>query len=515
MAQEFLESIYKHSLLITDFEDSVTLLHQGSKIDAQHLYNSAATSVEKLLEELAPINNELAMSILTDAKAISDNWEDSSFAAGLITSRLIPSLYRFMSYFTDIDVSENEFRIKSSDSGFLTITDTQCKITYHDSHNPMREASELADSFYVPTNKEVHIFGCDMGYLPYMLYKKSEGSIKLVIYENDPRIVYYAREFGVLDWIPEECIELKQIPDLKLLAKEYLDFINTYDTEICSRLISTHISPWKSEQYLNAGIDIIKKQAEIDIFNKSIYQTCVINITKNYSKKHISFDEIKSKYSRDECIIVAAGPSLDESINFIKESIESRTIIAVNTVIKRMHSESITPDIVVAADARPQLLDHIYGYEEFTKDIYLIADETTCWKYIEAYRGNICLVPTPNGMGIPVSNPNNLDLWEIYGTVTALAVESAIRLGAKRIYLAGLDLAYPGGINYAIGVSHERLETQKGDFLVKAVDGKTVETSPVFDLFRQAIEVQIANNPDVDFINLSKHGALIKGARKP
>ena len=84
-----------------------------------------------------------------------------------------------------------------------------------------------------------------------------------------------------------------------------------------------------------------------------------------------------------------------------------------------------------------------------------------------------------------------------------------------KIYLVGLDLAYPGGINYAHGVSQKRMETKKGDCRVKSVDGKMVETSQVFDLFRQAIEKQLENNPEVDFINLSKHGALIKGARKP
>lgn len=515
MAQEFLEDIYKQALLISDFEESALLLHRGYKIDAQKIYNPAIASVESIIRNLSYENKELAESLLKCAGTIAEVWEDSSAASGLITSGLIPLLYQYMSYFTDIDVSENEFRIKSSDSGFLTITDTSNKITYHDTHNPMSEAANLAESFYKPTNREVHILGCDMGYLPYMLYKKSEGAVKLVIYENDPRIVNYAKEFGVLGWIPEDNINLILIEDIRFLAKEYLDFINSHDTETQNCEIAAHISPWKAIQYRNAGIDLIQKQVELDIFNQSIYRLCVINMTRNYAKRHIPFDDVKNTFSCDECIVIAAGPSLDENISFIKESKGSKTLIAVNTVIKRMHAENVVPDLVVAADARAQLLEHIQGHEEFTKEIYLIADETTCWKYIDAYRGNICLVPTPNGKNLPLANPENLDIWEIYGTVSALAIETAARLGAKRIFLAGLDLAYPGGINYAHGVSHKREEKRKGNCQVRSADGSMVETSQAFDLFRHSIEEQIKKNPNIDFINLSKHGALIKGAHQP
>ncbi|RKM60399.1 DUF115 domain-containing protein [Butyrivibrio sp. CB08] len=511
MAQEFLENIYKQSLLISDFEDSVHFLREGNKFDAQKLYNSAISSVESIIKELSGNDRELAEALLTSARTISENWEDSSYASALITSSLIPLMYKYMSYFTDIDVTENEFRIKSSDSGFLTITDLQNQVTYHDTHNPLNEASEVAESFYAPTNREVHLFGCDMGYLPYMLHKKSDGAIKIVIYESDSRIVNYAREFGILDWIPESDIEFVLIQDLTLLLKEYLDFINSHDQEIDNGEVSTYISPWKAIQYHNVGIDALQKQVEIDVFNKSIHRRCVINMMRNYSKQRISFDKIRSRLSSDECIIVAAGPSLDDSMSFIKDSSGSRTVIAVNTVIKRLYSEKAVPDVVVAADARPQLIEHIYGYEEFTDKIPLIADETTCWKYIDAYQGDICLVPTPNGKGLPLSNPDNLDVWQIYGTVVTLAIEVGIRLGAKKFYLAGLDLAYPGGVSYAHGVAHERVENKQGNCSVESVDGTMVETSQVFDLFRRTIEEQISVHPDLEFINLSKHGALIHG----
>ncbi len=514
MAEEFLESIYQKAILITEFDESLSCLYRKDFPTATKIYNSAITEVEALLPELASMDNNLTVRLMNSAQQIAENWNDPSTASGLISRSLIPLMYEYMSLFTGIDVTEGKYRFQSTDSGFLTISDTEAKITYHDTHNPMSEAAVLAENIYNPTNREIHILGADLGYLPYMLYKKSQGASKIVIYETDDKILDYAGQFGVMSWLPEGILEFVTSDDPLNLARKLLDFINKNEKSLIERSVSVHISNWKVREYQTLGTDIIDKQSQILAFNRDKYRTCVINMMKNYSRPHISFEELRKKGYQDEWIVIAAGPSLDETITFIKESLGAKSTVAVNTVIRRLPKEGITPDLFVAADPRVQLLDHLRDCESNTRDIPLIADETTCWEFIEGYQGDVCLVPTPNGDCLPLSNPEKSAIWEISGTVVTLGIEAALRLGAKRIYLVGLDLAYPGGISYANGVSQIREENKKGNSTVKSVDGTIVESCQAFDMFRQIIEKQIEKHPEVDFINMSQHGALIKGARK-
>ncbi|WP_027216537.1 motility associated factor glycosyltransferase family protein [Butyrivibrio fibrisolvens] len=515
MAEEFLEPIFKKSLLITDFEDSLSCLYRNDFQEAEKKYNLAISEIESLLPELAIVNENLTNRILDCAQKITDCWNNPASASGLISRSLIPLLYEYMSFFTNIDVAEGIYRIHSTDSGFLTITDTECGITFHDIHNPMSEAIMLAKSIYSPTNKEIHIFGCDLGFLPYVIYKKSGGSCKIVIYENNQTLINYARQFGILSWIPDGICDFVTTADPQELAKRFLLFLNNNQNIYMTNSVSAHINHWMRTRYKNLGIDQIDKQSYILLFQRNKYNLCVINMMKNYDKPHIAFNELKKTLSSNEWIVIAAGPSLDESISFIKKESGQKKIVAVNTVLKRLPSEGITPDLIVAADPRPQLLDHIKGYEDTTKDITLVADETTCWEFINHYQGELCLIPTPNGVGLPLSNPDKINIWPISGTVVTLGIEVALRLGAKKIFLVGLDLAFPGGISYAKGVSQKREEGKKGNSTVQSVDGKIIASNQTFDMFRTIIEQQIAKHPEVTFINMSPHGALIKGAKNP
>ncbi len=513
MAEAFLEEIYSKSILISDFEQAVELIYKDEIYKAKDIYNTAISSLENLFPEIAKENKSLADRMLGCAVKIAESWSDYSVTTGTIRNRLIPLLYEYMSYFGGIDVVEGDFCFKSTDAGFLMMSDIKNNIAFHESHNPMVEAYYKACSVYQPSNREVHILGCDLGYLPYMIYRISDGATKIVIYESDQKLLDYAIRFGVLSWIPDECLQIEKLDSSSALIGMFLTFTDNYEDDIEKEHIAVYINRWKAVQLEKEGIEAAWKKAEMINYHRNRGKLCVINMMKNYSKSSVKFNDIKMQLNYDEWVVVAAGPSLDENISFIKDAVGSKGIVIVNTVIKRMYTEDIKPDLVTAADPVHKLVSHIAGYEDFTANIPIIADETISWKFIDRYKGRLCFIPTPNGEGLPLSNPDQSEIWEISGTVSTLAIEAAIHLGARKIYLVGLDLAYPGGVSYASGVSQKRTEDRGGDLLVKSVDGSMVYTSHVFDLFRIAVEQTIQKHPEVDFINLSRHGALIKGAK--
>jgi hypothetical protein len=510
MAESFLEEIYENAMIIQKTIECVDLFREQDWNQARAKFNEAMERLEKILPVLASENMSIANSIQDCASLIGDKWEDCSLVTGLMQGKLIPLLREFVGFYADIDVEEGTYRLKSTGSGFLTVENLEYGVSYHDVFDPLDEARRIAKKIYRPEKENVGIFGCGLGYLPYMINQISESAAKIVVYEDDATLVQYARHYGVLDWIPAE--------NLKVIVEENKEvlsgmFVEAYDAEKNKDSVF-YVAPYKSIIYKKIGIDIISKQAMVLGFSNVREHLGVINMMKNYKSSHSSFRDIRKDKSGKDWIIVAAGPSLDEKISFIKDSKDNYRIVAVNTVLRRLINEGVRPDIVVAADPRHQLVKHIEGLEEDTRELTLIADETTSWKYTRLFMGQKCFVPTPNGKGLKLSNPEGMDVWNVQGTVVDLALEAVIKLGAKKVHLIGLDLAFPKGRNYADGMPHATTDEKTGDMKVKSVNGEMIDSCKAFVMFKTIVEEKIAMHPDIDFINMSEGGAFIEGTKK-
>ncbi|MBQ8945523.1 MAG: motility associated factor glycosyltransferase family protein [Lachnospiraceae bacterium] len=503
MAEDFIEEIYHDSMSIEYINEFVHLSYICKRRDARRAYNEGAKILENMISRIASSNLQLALDIQNTALEIAERFEDCGFAAGEALSRLLPLLYEAVAPLTHISVDAGSYVIKSADSGFLTLYDSGINMHIHDTHDPMWEAYNLATELYRPEVEQFYILGCGLGYLPYQIWWISGGASCIRVYEEDEKIIEYAYNYGVLGWIPEELIEVIS-GDAKYVSERFLKETHQ-NSNSCA-----YISDWKRRTFTENGYDSIVRTAANLELARSMHDITEVNRRKNLQLKSFSFDKIHDSLAYDEWIVVGAGPSLNDAVGFLRDSKGKRGIIAVNTVLKRLCIEGIMPDISVAADRYAQLEDHIRGIEDYTADVPLIADQLTNWRYTGAYKGMIVFVKTSAGN----NEPEDSDIWKIGGTVSSMGIEAAARLDAKTIYLVGLDLAYPGGQKYAVGMPHHQ-ENMEGVLVqVPSVDGNMVETSEVFCWFREVIEEQIATHNGIRFVNMSKHGALINGAEK-
>ena len=213
-------------------------------------------------------------------------------------------------------------------------------------------------------------------------------------------------------------------------------------------------------------------------------------------------------------VLVSAGPSLNENIEFIRDNKGKSTIIAVNTVLKRLYQEEIKPDLIVMLDPLPEVREHLRGIEEWTEGIPLVTSIISDHFFVEAYRGPIYLFPIHFDDRYIQYTPDEEDSpWDdVAGTVTSLGLETAFFLGAESVYLVGSDLAFPNGENYASGVAHGTKEGIVTPVEVDAVGGGKVPSSHQYILYRHFLEAQIAKHPDVKVYNLSRCGARIAGS---
>ena len=505
--EEFIAKIYDRSFIIEYLQEYASLTDSGRFSDAHIMYNKAAVLLEKMLTDIAKTDTDTASQIQTIALAIVDAYENKRKAKGLVEGRLIPALYTCMNNFNGINVDAGTYTIMSSDSGFLTLSDNSTGTFLHDTHNPMWEAYRIAQSLYKPEMENFLIFGCGFAYLAYQIYHQSEGAVTIYIYENDQTVLDYATMYGVLSLIPEKNLVIKTDSDMVPLAETFLNDLKSLKS--CGFCFES----WKRPMEHNIDNRELKPILINTALELETGQLSVINLWKNRKLEHIDFSGLIARFNYDEWIIVSAGPSLDENIAFIRENEGKKGIIAVNTVFRRLIKEGITPNVIAAADQSNKLYGHIEGLEEFTKDPVLIADWLLNWKYASLYRGPICFVRTnaskePTGGFLP-DDP----IWDVHGTVSCLAVEAAVHLNAQTVYLVGQDLAYPEGRKYAAGMPHAEAPTAVWDQKVPSVDGGMVETCEAFNWFRNALEYQINKYNNVRFINMSPHGAFIKGTQ--
>ncbi len=505
----FIENIYRDCDIIEYIKEYISLTNSGCYRDARSFYDKAAAGLESILLRLSEEDGQRASQIQDIALKIKDSFNDHCLSTGIAEGRLLPELYSLISCYTGIKVSEDKYILESSDTGYLTIKDTDIDLYYHDIHDPMWEAREMAQSLLTPKTDAILIFGCGLGYLPYQLWFQSEAAVKITIYEDDPLILQYAYNYGVLSLIPESDVTVINKTDKNLLADIFIQ-----DIQMMSDSASFVFSRWKKLLYKDIGNNelrrlIINRELNIEMSFRSTSNLC-----RNMKSFAIPFDEFTETFDYDEWVVISAGPSFDSCVPFIHDSKGKRGLIAVNTVLRRLSKEGIIPDLCVAADQYVQMIDHILGIEDYTVNIPLVADWTLNWKYAAAYKGTKCFVRTNASAALTEDIIPKEPVWDISGTVACMAVEAAIRLGAKKIYLVGQDLAYPGGQRYAKDMPHQQASDIGYDLLVLSVDGDMVGTCEAFDWFRKALEYQIGKYDHVVFINLSQHGAYIKGTHR-
>lgn len=209
-----------------------------------------------------------------------------------------------------------------------------------------------------------------------------------------------------------------------------------------------------------------------------------------------------------EFVVIAAGPSLDDNMEFLRESQGKKTLIAVGTVFRKLLEAGIVPDMVVVLDFMERIYRQIEGLED--QKIPLLLGMTAYWKFAENYQRDKYKIPITDSPG----KGRDKDAWVIGGTVTHLAMEAAIRFGAEKIYLVGVDLAFPKGLSHAEGTMDRAVVKTEGMIPVEGVGGTTVYADSLFIAYRQWIEQRIELAPWITYYNMSHIGARIAGTRE-
>ena len=504
---DFVAEIYNFAQLIPAVKEVIENCYAEETLKVKANW----TSIQELLVEFCKevtkkdceLGNEMYSMLQTACSHTQKEPANYNLMADDLNS-LIPHMYRAINQFGQVDVSEDDYRIFSSKSGFFTLEKISSNRVFHSAEDPMWEAYICAKRIYSPKYSTFSFIGCGLGYLPWQLFCLSDSSVDIHIFHNDPVIVQYALDYGVLGWIPEDKLHIHIEEDQFKLLDSYSDPHPEWGKigyRCCNDIFETLNEKAKD---ILVGFDALNG-------TETIFKDIVdINLARNIRNVSETFYSFKPKTDCSECLVVVAGPSLDDNLDLIRENVGKKTIICASTVLKKLLSNGIKPDCVTVLDPQTRTYGHFDGLTD--ESVPILLSSTANWRFGELYKGKKYIVPgCSSEESIAYFKARNIASVDIGTTVSSLAIRIALTLGAKQIDLFGLDLSYPGGKSHASGTMDLTTKSTKGMIEIPCVSGGTVYTTRQFMIYITEIEEMIAKNKQVRFVDYSDIGARFKG----
>lgn len=225
-------------------------------------------------------------------------------------------------------------------------------------------------------------------------------------------------------------------------------------------------------------------------------------------------------------IVVAAGPSLHASMDFIRQSRGRAVIVAVDTSYRILMAQGIEPHFCIVVD--PQMINARYFEGSRPGRTILVADPTVHPSVFRLFRGRVAMTGVAFQLMKWIEKLTG-DRGEIThgGSVSTNAYDFAKRLGCSPVVLVGQDLAFTGGYAHARGsyldeqvhLRTNRLYTAEmmnrfqltalPKIFVKGIAGGRVHTNQKMMIFLSWFE----KRRDPDLVNATHDGALIPGVK--
>lgn len=198
------------------------------------------------------------------------------------------------------------------------------------------------------------------------------------------------------------------------------------------------------------------------IWQRNIYKN-IYNLSKY--NNHFIFTPDTNKTAA----IIAAGPSLDDTISYLKES-DSYFIISTDTAYQSLVKNKIIPDIVVSVDGQNVSYNHFLNIPENSKTIFLfdVSGNSTAVEKLINQNEKIYFINSNHPFVNYINLQNNVfpNLFSGTGTVTIAALDLAIQCGFTKIKIFGADFSYINGKSYTKGTYLEQLYEKNSNHLI-------------------------------------------------
>ncbi len=417
----------------------------------------------------------------------------------------------------------------------------------HSSYNPEREAQTTAEQL-ASKNKETVIFmGAGLGWQLCSMGRMMTKSVapcsvkKLVLVEPDPYHFFGALFY--IDWSDvfavQELVIALGCPADSLIGLLEGNSINTGNKGVSAAYV--YVVPafiLHARPYFDSVITLIERNRSKNDINAATYKKFEKLWIRNSMKNlvHIGKCGTVSELvgsaegigTPGDFILVAAGPTLETVIPKIKTLLGHAVIVCVETALHALLKAQIQPDFIVITDPQYYAYRHIAGLAAPQSILVCPLSVHPAVFRFKCRQIVLCseMFPVSSYFESKIGNFGDLGAG---GSVASSAWNLCRLLGARNIYLAGLDLSYPAGQTHIKDSSAEqaflagadRLSTMQnknsayrfGANPEYSLDykGKPVLTDARMKMFAWWFESRIAACPEVKTWTLSSQSMKIPG----
>ncbi len=325
-------------------------------------------------------------------------------------------------------------------------------ISVHSRYDPVTEAARFIAGIEPGHFNLFIVFGFGFAYHLTELLERISGDAVVLVLEQSAAMIRSAiahRDLSTL--LADERLHILVDPTEDGLA-DILRGKSTYRVSFLTHRGSFQIAPsYYSNLHRIAKSYLSAKEVNIATLAK-FERTWGANIARNAGMfvDNPGAGAFYGKFEGLPAIVAAAGPSLSDSIGFIRANADRAVVIAVDTSYGILKKHGIEPHFCVSVD--PQLINARYFEGDTGGRTVLVADPTVHPSVFRLFRGRRALA----GMAFPMlkwieeaTGPKGELAYG--GSVSTNAYDFARRLGVSSVVLVGQDLAFTGGLAHARG----------------------------------------------------------------
>lgn len=233
------------------------------------------------------------------------------------------------------------------------------------------------------------------------------------------------------------------------------------------------------------------------------------NFLANTSNWGLSLQQFNTLAKSNYAVLVSAGPSLNQTIEVLKEISKFCFILAVGSALKSLLKEGIVPDAVIITDSTHLVKEQIEG-TKYTGLLFYMA--TANHEMTNMHKGiRVILFQHGYPLSEEFAAINNIPLLETGGSVATTALSLLEFMGFQTVYLFGQDLGFQNNQTHAnLSTSSKTYETDMKFQTVLSNNGKYINTYSNFNIFRRWFEQKVANT-SMQLYNTAWNGAKIEG----
>lgn len=355
---------------------------------------------------------------------------------------------RFSQLYDFIDVENILNKIDNEDVEVLKCKNNQFTLKennlfLHSLYNPQREADKIIEECNNKNFDAAFFYGFGLGYTLHSFVKKFPNKY-LVIVEPSP--IRFLLALKYFDWTEifshNYLVCLISAPQQNVInLEEQLGIDNCV-------FFSLPAHTQHNQQYFAELKELTKRNRNKKEINQNTQKKFAKLWTSNTWKNRFFYStlngiqELKDCAKNKKCVILAAGPSLDEVLPYLKIIKKKSILICVDTALKSCLAVGVEPDFIILMDPQYWNSRHILGLK--SKSSILITEIAAYPNVFRFDCKKILLTSSNYPLGKYFEQHiNPIDALSPGGSVATTAWDFARYIGCNQIYMVALDLGFP------------------------------------------------------------------------